>query len=168
MKSKTYKSGLDSANHLNIQGIEKLNQDLIQEALQYFNNAIQNHVHHHEAIHNKGICYMKLGETDEAIKCYNEAIKIHAAPEYQLSKALALIQKGEYHDAVATVSLASHHNPDYIEFYTVKCIAYLHQIIEEMENIKNLSSDRLTDTSKELFREMRKRADLFTTFHFNI
>ncbi len=49
----------------------------------------------------KGNCHYQLGELDEAIRCYDETIRIHRGyPKALYNKVLALAENGRHEEAV--------------------------------------------------------------------
>lgn len=57
-------------------GIEKLNRNIIKEAIEYFNKIISIRPNHSQTINLIGICYLKLKEYNFAIEYFEKAISI--------------------------------------------------------------------------------------------
>ncbi len=97
----------DHGNELNLQG-------RFDDALEYFDRAIELSPHYCLPRVNKGIALKNLERVDESISVYNETIRIN--PRYKKAwhnKAVALWAKGEIDEARTCVDRALQIDPNY-------------------------------------------------------
>ncbi|MBN1397659.1 MAG: tetratricopeptide repeat protein [Bacteroidetes bacterium] len=84
------------------------------EALIYFDNAIELKPDYSDALLNKGMVYASLGKIDEVIKCYNRVIELNP-DDYQSWNNIgnALEKIGRYGEAIDRYKKAAEIKPDF-------------------------------------------------------
>lgn len=100
----------ENAKSLNYIGLEKLDELKLDEAIEYFNQAIEKDNKTPEFHFNMGQAYYLKGWFDEAKNCFNTAICLNPMDEsYHYSLAYLLYRCGDYTGA------ETHLNPEYFD-----------------------------------------------------
>jgi len=130
---------LDSAEGLYWTGLTLLWAEKYEEALPYFEEAVQKDPDYADAYFQIGYCNGKLGRHDEAIEAYKQAIRIEpddAKAHYGLGVAYDSL--GRYDEAIEAFKQAIRIKPDYAEAHCGLGCAYglLGRYREEIEACK--------------------------------
>jgi len=106
-------------------GVDYLNKNNLDEAIAYFNKALDKDPNYVDALCNRGEAYVLKGNTDQAIKDFNKAMLIK--PNYSRAyydRGVAYVDKGDYTQAIADFSKAIKLKPDYAKAYHMRAAAY--------------------------------------------
>ncbi len=99
-----------TAESLNYIGLDKLDELKLDEAIEYFNQAISQDEKNPQYVYNMGQAYFLKGWMEEAQRCFNTAICLNPMEErYHYSLAYLFYKSGNYDAA------ESHLNPEYFE-----------------------------------------------------
>ncbi len=93
-------------------GQEMLKEKKCNEAIRYFNKAIELNKRYKEAYKDKGCAFLTLGRTEEALNCFTIATNID--PDYAEgweNKEAAHLLRGDYDDAVRCLENLTRINP---------------------------------------------------------
>ena len=106
-------------------GIEKLNRENYQEAIEVFTEAVKNNPDLAIAYFKRGFAHFKLGEYQEAITVLNQVLRINPedATAYY-NRGLVYAQLGEYQEAIADFTQALQINPEDATAYYNRGIAH--------------------------------------------
>lgn len=107
---------------------------------------------------NMGICYSRLGMTDDALACYHQAIQLDAQNEYPLNNLAQLyIQEGKYDEAAVYATQALSINPKMPQALNAMAIAsYMIGNMDAYENYyrQAVSSGSDGEALKEYIRSL--------------
>lgn len=78
-----------------------------KEALEKWEEVIREKPNYRGAIHNKACCLWSLGKADEAIECYDLALKIKRTNTSLYMKAIVLKSQGQFMEALENCNLAA-------------------------------------------------------------
>jgi tetratricopeptide (TPR) repeat protein len=98
----------------------------VNEAITYFQNALQRQPGNAQARNNLGSALFQKGRVDEAITCFHQALQIkpdYAEAHYNLG--VALLQKGSVDEAIAQYQKALQIKPDYADAHVNLGLAFL-------------------------------------------
>lgn len=128
------------------------------KALKNFKKAVEVNPQYYTAWVNQGILYRLTKKLDEALRCYNEALKIAPNDPYLLTSLGALsVTKKEYADAIALFKKSIHLDPSITTSYGNLAYTYA-----EMGDAKNattyldLAIKRGYNNSKALQQKIQK------------
>ena len=128
----------------NIGGACYLAADLINEAVKFFEKAIELKPDYAAAQYNLGVAFRTLKQTDSAIECFRKAIEINPAyPDAHNNIGLILLQYGKFFEAVEHFEWAVAYKPDFSQAYnnlgaTLQELRKYDQAITNYEKAVNL------------------------------
>jgi len=100
--------------------------DKCDEALEYFDKAIELKNDDEIAYMNKAMCLKKLEKHEESIAVLNKAISVKSdIPDFYNEKADNLIKLKKYDDAIASIDMAIKINPGDAKYFNTKADIYL-------------------------------------------
>ena len=114
---------------------EKEREDLLEQAILNYTEAIQYSPYEATIYVKQGQCYAGIGKFDNAIEAFSKAIFLrpdHADDYYK--RGLAYLRKEAHNLAIADLSRAIELNPDYASSYYLRGIVRLY--LEEWEDAK--------------------------------
>ncbi|MFQ6050729.1 MAG: tetratricopeptide repeat protein [Candidatus Hydrothermarchaeota archaeon] len=94
------KKGID-ANKLYERGMSFFKLGEYENAIEFFDRALEIDSNFKLALNNKGACLIMLGRFDEAVKCYNQLLEL--SPDHVLAlsnKGFCLTKLGKYEEAI--------------------------------------------------------------------
>jgi tetratricopeptide (TPR) repeat protein len=112
---------LDKVRNLNKKGLESNEQGKYQEAIDYYDKALELDPNYVSALNNKGVALKKQGKYQEAIDYYDKALELD--PNYVSAldnKGQVFEEQGKYQEAIAWFDKALKVNPNYEESLTNK------------------------------------------------
>jgi tetratricopeptide (TPR) repeat protein len=132
-------------------GIEFAKSGKNEEAIKYFDKALELNPHFVQAWNYKGNVYSDLGKYEEAIKCYDKALGIK--PDYHgtwFNKGFSLFKLEKHQDAIKCFDKVLELKPDLQEALYYRGCAYssMKKKIEMLDNLKN--SIKMNNTYKGL------------------
>ena len=78
--------------------------------------------------YNRGTEHMANGDYDDAIICFNKAIKVESEfPEAYCNRGTAYYEKGDYDRAIPDFSKAIELKPEFSEAYYNRAVVYFHK-----------------------------------------
>lgn len=95
-------------------GLDLVNIDNYEEALKYFDKALEINPKNSLAWHSKGVMLVKLGKNEEAIKCYDKALETDTKnADIWFNKGVALNKLKRYEEAIKSYDKAIEINDKY-------------------------------------------------------
>jgi tetratricopeptide (TPR) repeat protein/uncharacterized RDD family membrane protein YckC len=122
------------------QGITFANQGQYDQAIAYFDKAIEINPKLVLAYNNRGIAYKEKGQFDQAISDYNKALEINPgyAPAY-INRGVAYAEKQKYDEAIADYTEGIQINPRVAGAYLNRGLAYAQGKDEHEEAISDFT-----------------------------
>ncbi len=109
-------AGAETAEEFNNKGIDLYSMGRYDDAIKYFNRALEIDPSYIKALSNKGVVLNKLGRYEEAIKCFDKVIKVN--PNLSTAwnhKGEALSSLRQYEEAIRCFDKALEIDPAYDE-----------------------------------------------------
>ncbi|MEQ8187231.1 MAG: tetratricopeptide repeat protein [Candidatus Eremiobacterota bacterium] len=106
--------GFISADEWNTKGLDFFNQGKYEEAIKYYDKALDIEPEHVKTWHNKGVLLKKLGKNTEAIECYDKVLEIDPeALNTWYNRGIILKELGQNEEAMKCYDKALESNPGY-------------------------------------------------------
>lgn len=157
------------------QGVPLFNEKKYDEALKYFDKAVIVDSENPEGYRERGVCYLQMGEKDEAVKDFNTVIKADKEVKdlvTRINLALIYFQADDYEKASPLYEEVLKHDPENI--MAISKLALIYQQQEKSEMAIKLY-EKVTRTKKDdpdlwfnlgiLYFQMGRYEEAFKSFN---
>lgn len=138
-----------SSTALNSLGAEYMLSRNYDQAIRYFNKAINEDVNNHKGYYNRGLLYAQNGKFNEALADFNKAIELKQYPKAYVARANVYYMLKDFPKAMSDAELVLKTDPNNVKagFVMANCYDDLNQLDKAMQYYNKVISLNSNDPS---------------------